>query len=223
MTTKNHKSRVLRTNQFLGEELAEPLVAYLNEKAGRKKVDLVQKLYAAHLELFTGRNTYRLVKRIRALLRQARLRPYFAVPLAQQGQRVSRNLPDPRWTPDGEVHASLVAGVRSGRLRLLVPKLVNDFDHLVYAWEPATAGKKQMQAITGLVELGRNGFLRRVKICGRPGCGRYFYSRFNVGHVHVFCSKACERKFHRSSEAWKTARSTYMRKYRHHKKLNGLR
>lgn len=208
MSDKSYESQVLRSShQYLGEGMAAPLIEYLNAKVGRKKPDLVQKLYRAHVELMSGANTHTLVVKIRSLLRKARLRPYFNVPLTQKGERWSHNIPD----------ADLVPPERRRLMRVAVPKLVNDLDHLVYAWEPAGGGRIQALAITSLIELCRNGFFRRVQECARPGCKQpFFYTRF--GH-HKFCSKECERKHHRSSEEWKAGRREYMRRLRHETKL----
>jgi hypothetical protein len=208
MSVKSHKSKVLRSShQYLGEEMAAPLIEYLNAKVGGKKPDLVQKLFRAHVELMSGVNTHTWVVKIRNLLRKARLRPYFDVPLAQKGVRWSHNVRDD----------ALVPLARRGLARVAVPKMVNDLDHLVYAWEPAGGGLKQALAITSLVELGRNGFFRRVRECARPGCVQpFFFSRF--AH-HAFCSKECERKHHRSSEEWKAGRREYMKRLRHQTKL----
>ena len=208
MSGQSHKSTVLRgSHQYLGEEMAAPLIEYLNAKTGGREPDLVEKLYRAHVRLLSGVNTHACVVKIRNLLRKARLRPYFNVPLTQKGTRWSHNVLDD----------SAAEQVRRGKVRFAVPKMVNDFDHLVYAWEPAGGGLRQALAITSLVELGRNGFFRRVRECIRPSCShRFFYARF--GH-HKFCSKECERKHHRSSEEWKAGRRQYMKRLRHEARL----
>jgi hypothetical protein len=73
---------------------------------------------------------------------------------------------------------------------------------------PAPAGKhaKKLLAWNDAVLLWERGLLNRVRVCGRPSCGEYFFARFRHTQYHdLACRKAVE-----------TSDPEYLRKQREH-------
>jgi hypothetical protein len=85
-------------------------------------------------------------------------------------------------------------------------------------WGVSRKGRKRLEKLAGLpegmvirliVDLGRAGYLNRLRRCSR--CKKWLYAKFR--HQR-YCSTNCQQKDYAHSEEWRGKRRAYMRNYR---------
>lgn len=194
-------SHVLRFREYAGEQLAHPLLKWLNSR----------KHSADH-------------KRIERLLSNlAVLRRSFGedAPDSQWGVRDAK-LRGLTWPVKGTaaiMGREFNRALRAVRKELSRHRMWPDVYGITDPAKPRAGSKVDFiwntsnnpasEAVLQIFLLGGEGLLSRVRRC--PPCGRWFYARFS--HQN-YCGPRCQQGHYKRSLEWREHRRKYMQKYR---------
>jgi hypothetical protein len=189
-----HKLQSTSEREYGGEVIARELIQWINARAGKQDCERIIQIIKASNALEAHRS--RAAREARVVRRERRCGRQFAKLLAAG---LGRYLFRPVYFGDSD-----------GRWVILwTPLGVNRQSVPVIAY-PTQAKVRwgEGSAIMALIELGRLGYVNRIRQCL---CGKWFFARF--AH-QLNCSTRCQQKLFSQSIEYKRKRREYMRDYR---------
>ncbi len=185
---------------YIGEEMAEPLVGWLNKRrktTNEAKIvqlfERIQKFTRSSIP-FPGSSIWLTdMDRIEFQGREFES-PALIAQIAKKGKLPTR--PEPE----------LVRINKKLRRYKVNPSLIFQIeDRWRVTWESPSRGSELVDLI---VRLAQKGLLLRIRRCGE--CEKWFFARFNH---QTFCSRKCRQRNFRESEKGRQQRREYMRNY----------
>ncbi|HVN81558.1 MAG TPA: hypothetical protein VMW38_21395 [Terriglobia bacterium] len=193
-------SHVSRTREYPGEELAAPLLGFLNQRRppeDRKQVErLLENLQT--LRMIVGERRYRKGEwgdswggrksKFVGLTWFAK-DPFLGKKFKTALRAVRKELSRHRMWPDLEMITS--------------PRSSSSGSSIDFRWD--TGGSRVSEAVLQIVLLGREGLLWRIRRC--PECGRWFFAKFRH---QEYWPPACQIRHYKTSPEWREKRRKYM-------------
>lgn len=93
----------------------------------------------------------------------------------------------------------------------------------IFEWESISHDlyeRMRSSALVTVFELAAQGLASRVRKCGKPGCNRWFWAKFEHQKFH---SKLCQEQHYHANPTWKARRAQRMRELRQQERERELR
>ena len=174
---------------YLGEESAKPLLTWLNSR-DRKESDTIEQLKEA-IDVLDGYRKFIPPKRRRqGELAKINLR-------SRNGTHIFESI---NVWPQIRAHTDTSLGSNGRSIRP---------GRWLFGWQPVDRkGMKEAQAfaLVTLFELASQDLAWRVRKCAKPGCGQWFWARFEHQKFHA---RPCQEQHYHSTPAWKAQRALH--------------